>query len=160
MHTWVVTSSPPGRGRIVGGSCRRVPWSKAPGVVIVLANPFDHAQGVSLLCGSSRRCGSRSRGAQCAVLTRRGAEGADDGGHAWSRAVPCPRVVAHACQGSCRGESTKGRRYSSGAVSGLSSQRSEDPPCTRNSGTVLGAWRRDAGHVRCTVWWPTPSDAA
>jgi len=69
MHTWVVTSSPPGRERTVGGSCRRVAWSMVPGVVVVLANPFDHAQGVSLLCGSSRWCGGCCRGAQCAVLT-------------------------------------------------------------------------------------------
>ena len=75
MHAWVVTSSPPGRGRTVGGSCRRVPWSMAPGVVVILADPFDHAQGMSLICGSSRRSGGCCRGVRCTASDEVGRQG-------------------------------------------------------------------------------------
>jgi hypothetical protein len=76
----------------------------------------------------------------------------------WSRAIPHPRIAAHASEGLAEERSTRSWWYSSGAVSDMSAQCSADPHRIGNSGTVIGAGGRDASHVRCAAWWPTLAD--
>jgi hypothetical protein len=57
-------------------------------------------------------------------------------------------------------KSTRGRQRSGEAVSGKSTQGAVGLRCAGNSGTVVSAGGRDAGHVRYVAWWPTSAYAA
>ena len=90
---------------------------------------------------------------------RRGVEGAirgllypGQGPYRVRRWLPMP------VDGPAGEKSTRSRRHSGGAVSDMSAQYYADPHRAGNSGTLIGAGGRDAGHVRCAVWWLTPAD--
>jgi len=94
----------PNRGRIVDGSCCRALWGMASGVVAVLESPLTVPRAcpypvVPVDGVAVARCAPR--------LTRRGAEGATDGGLGPVKGRTAFEVAAHARRGSCRGESTK-----------------------------------------------------